>query len=77
MAEERAVFRGVDDVAIVAHVTDVVGDVLYITDEKGLTELSTLGITRRRLGVSRRMAYRWKPGIRAGIRENWSEMARF
>src|SRR5262245_42365146 len=77
MMREMAVFRGCDDIAVVLSVIDLNEDILYVTDSKGITELEDSGITRRKLGMSRGVAYRWDGALKTGDRPKWSELRRF
>lgn len=73
-APQRAVFRGGGGVALVRWVVKVRGDVLYVTDDTGLAEIASHGDTRRKLGISRRIAFQWNEAIQDGAVQQWGDL---
>jgi hypothetical protein len=77
MSAELAVFRCVGDVAAVLWVTKESDDVLYVTDNEGLAQLKANGTTRRILGMSRRVAYRYDDTVKPGEVPEWPKLRHF
>ena len=64
MPNHKAVFKGEGGLAVVLNVIEVVGSTtLYVTDNKGLTDIESLGSTRRMMAINRSVAWRYDPAI--------------
>jgi hypothetical protein len=77
MTAEKAVFRGVGDVALVRWVISANSDTIQVTDDKGLADMQSAGITRRTLAVARRKAFRYDESIIDGEVQNWDKLRHF
>jgi len=75
---ERAVFRGLDDVAVVLWVVCTIDDVVYVTDDKGITEINQDGQSARIVGMAKERAYRYEPSeVTHGERVDWDRLSGF
>ena len=60
---DRAVFRGLGDVAVVPWVVSVSDDYLYVTDDKGIADQNQTGHSDRIVGMAKERAYRYDPAM--------------
>jgi hypothetical protein len=75
---EQAVFRCVGDVAAVLWVVRTTDDALYVTDDKGITELGQGGQSDRIVGMAKERAYRYDPSqVTHGDIADWSRLSPF
>lgn len=75
---ERAVFRCTGDVAVVLWVVRTTDDALYVTDDKGITELGQVGQSDRIVGMAKERAYYYDQSlVTHGDMADWERLAPF